>query len=159
MRSEVKDTSVPLPSYPVHGVVPFDIDLSLTNKEDLQKEFDRLAFIVGLSMMYAKCKREGNIIKTNYMVIMKPEGASISDPSICYFTHNTIGRLTSIFSGPSALPYNSYYFSQIIGSLSTTGSFGFEHERDREWLDNDFFFPISLSEFRERFGHEDDVWY
>jgi len=148
---------IPLPSSTLHEIISFDVDLNSKDAKILNLELGKLRFIVGLSMMIARYSPERYIQQySNVMVIMKPEFASISDPSICYFTHNEIGRLNLIHSEPGAPTHNRYYTSQISGSLSTVGILN--EESVKIWSENKFFYPITITEFRSVFGSEDDIF-
>ncbi len=133
------------PTSEEYQVVPYDIDLNDP------KINEKLNFIVGLSMMFARYKTGNNIFtKTNLKIIMKLEGATASDPSICYFDHNGIGRLTSIYSTSDNVAVGGvtrrYGFIPVSGSLSTIGTF-------HTWAeDYNFFSPLQTSDFANKFG-------
>ncbi len=75
-------------------------------------------------MTYVELSKAGQM--TNLMVIMKNPGASVSDPSICGFTHDRIFRLKEYFSAEIASDQQpgEYKFVKVEGSLSSEGVFG-----------------------------------
>jgi len=90
-----------------------------------KEEYKKIMFLTALSMTYQHYTEQNQLIKTNFLLIMKEFGASISDPSICGFNHDKIFRLTSpsYFSSLGAPGGEGYQLAQITGSLSTEGNF------------------------------------
>lgn len=144
------------PSSEDFQVVPYDIDLTSNDNNIMAAELAKLKFIVGLSMMYAEYRVNNMMVKTNLMLIMKLEGASVLDPSICYFTHNGIGRLFSIHSTFGSVSVGGinrkYGFLPVVGSMSIVGTYN-------EWSDdNNFFPPIRSNVFASWFGRGDQIF-
>ncbi len=157
-RSRARNDGIPIPLPASKIGEPIYLDVDLTSGM-LEQELAKLKFIVGLSMMIPKYYPSGSsdVHKTNIMLIMKPAGASASDPSICYFTHNDIGELTSVFSMSGAPSEHLFNNLQISGSLSSTGVFASTHAKI--WSKNQFFFPIGTkSEFMRFFGSGNEVF-
>ena len=125
----------------------FDIDLS--QPDALRK----IRYLAAFSMIY--WNYGVHQVKTNLMMIMKPQGASLTDPSIAAFTHDKIFRLTSIDSKDGAPGGDGYTLLPITGSLSTEGIFALDpfgkQNPNVVWRKTRFFFPMSHLDFMKDF--------
>lgn len=104
----------------------YDINLDLDQHgrikptEANQKELKKLEFLIALTGTYIEYS---NKIKSNLLLIMKEEGASISDNSICGINYDEIFKIKKIYSQYGAPDGDGYTLLQIFGSLSTTGNY------------------------------------
>ncbi|MFW9970446.1 MAG: hypothetical protein ACFFDF_09615 [Candidatus Odinarchaeota archaeon] len=132
----------------------YDINLDLDENgrinptEANQKELEKIEFLIALSGSYIMYS--GNV-KSSILLIMKEQGASISDNSICGINHNNIFRIRNIYSQYGAPDGDGYILQQIYGSLSTTGNYyiGPNNNIDPNNIWNRFsnFQPVSQTTF------------